>query len=148
MPTARSCIMKAEREVIKTKDLFTFELELGVGEARPAGQQLEDVLYNCLDFCLLYRKQAHFFLTGQDAGRNPDLWRVLEILREEGATFSLLSEPERGEYESLRSKTLLDKIRIKADGEATCELGALGNVLSDRLGDLWEVKRMQGGKTA
>ena len=78
----------------------------------------------------------------------PVLWRVLEILREEGASFSLLCEPERGEYESLRSKTLRDKIRNKADGEATCELGALGNVLFDRLGDLWEVKRIQGGKSA
>ena len=134
--------------MIETIDRFCFELELEYGADRPTGQQLEDMLYNCLDFCLLYRKQAHFFLTGQDAGTNPDLWHVLEILREEGATFSLLSEPERGEYESLRSGDLRDKIRIKADGEATCELGSLGNVLFDRLGDLWEVKRMQGGKTA
>ena len=140
--------MEPERGVIKTEELFTFELDLGSGTERPAGQQLEDVLYNCLDFCLLCRKQAHFFLAGPDAAGHPELWRVLEILREEGASFSLLCEPERGEYESLRSKTLRDKIRIKADGEATCELGALGNVLSDRLGDLWEVKRMQGGKTA
>ena len=133
--------------VNKTKDLFTFELELGSGTERPTGPQLEDMLYNCLDFCLLYRKQAHFFLAGPDAAGHPELWRVLEILREEGATFSLLSEPERGEYEALRSGDLKDKIRIRAEGEASCELGALGNVLSDRLGDLWEVKRMQGGKT-
>ena len=147
MPTARSCIMESERGVIKTEELFTLELDLGSGTERLTGQQLEDMLYNCLDFCLLYRKQAHFFLAGADAAGHPELWRVLEILREEGATFSLLSEPERGEYESLRSGDLRDKIRIKADGEATCELGSLGNVLSDRLGDLWEVKRMQGGKT-
>ncbi len=147
MPSAHPCIMKAEREVIKTEDLFTFELELGSGTERPTGQRLEDLLYNCLDFCLLYRKQAHFFLAGSDAARHPELWRVLEILREEGAGFSLLSEPERGEYESLRSKTLRDKIRIRAGGEATCEFGALGNVLYDRLGDLWEVRRIQGGKS-
>ncbi len=134
--------------MIKTKDLFTFELDLGSGTECPAGQQLEDMLYNCLDFCLLYRKQAHFYLAGPDAAGHPELWRVLEILREEGASFSLLSGPERSEYESLRSGDLRDKIRIKADGEATSELGSLGNVLSDRLGDLWEVKRMQGGKTA
>lgn len=134
--------------MIKTKELFTFELELGSGTERPTGQQLEDMLYNCLDFCLLYRKQAHFFLAGPDAAGHTELWRVLEILREEGATFSLLTEPEKSEYESLRSGDLRDKIRIRADGEASCELGALGNVLFDRLGDLWEVKRMQGGKTA
>lgn len=134
--------------MIKTEELFTFELDLGSGMERLTGQQLEDMLYNCLDFCLLYRKQAHFFLTGPNPEHHPELWRVLEILREEGATFSLLSEPERGEYESLRSGDLRDKIRIRADGEASCELGALGNVLYDRLGDLWEVKHMQGGKTA
>ena len=134
--------------MIKTEELFSCELDMGSGTKRPTGQQLEDLLYNCLDFCLLYRKQAHFYLTGPDAAGHPELWRVLEILREEGATFSLLSEPERGEYESLRSKTSRDKIRIKADGEAICELGALGNVLFDRLGDLWEVKRIQGGKSA
>ena len=133
--------------MIKTEELFTFELVLDSGTERTTGQQLEDLLYNCLDFCLLYRKLAHFFLAGQDAGRNPELWRALEILREEGATFSLLTEPERSEYETLRSGDLKDRIRIGSDGEATCELGALGNVLSDRLGDLWEVKRMQGGKT-
>ena len=73
--------MKAEREVIKTKDLFTFELELGVGEARPAGQQLEDVLYNCLDFCLLYRKQAHFFLKpySSNSTRLPLLVQLTEL---------------------------------------------------------------------
>lgn len=134
--------------MIKTEGLFTFELDMGSETERPTGQQLEDMLYNCLDFCLLYRKQAHFFLAGSDAAGHLELWRVLEILREEGATFSLLTEPERGEYESLRSNDLTNKIIISTDGEATCELGALGNVLFDRLGDLWEVKHMKGGKTA
>ena len=143
MPYARSCIMESERGVIKTEELFTLELDMGSGTERLTGQQLEDMLYNCLDLCLLYRKQAHFFLAGADAAGHPELWRVLEILREEGATFSLLSEPERGEYEALRSGDLKDKIRIKADGEASCELGSLGNVLSDRLGDLWEIKQME-----
>ena len=27
-------------------------------------ERLEDTIYNCLDFCLLNRKRAHFFLTG------------------------------------------------------------------------------------
>ena len=138
-------IMEAERGGIKTEEQVTFELDLGSGTEGPTGQQLEDILYNCLDFSLLYRKQAHFFLIWPDAAGHLELWRVLEILREEGATFSLLTEPERGEYASLRSGDLRDKIRIRADGEATCELGTLGNALFDRLGDLWEVKRMQGG---
>ena len=91
-------IEEIERSVIKTEELFTFELDIGSYTERPTGQQLEDMLYNCLDFCILYRKQAHFFLTGPDAAGHPELWRVLEILREEGATFSLLDESEKSEY--------------------------------------------------
>lgn len=135
--------MEIERSVIKTEELFTFELDMDADTKCPTGQQLEDILYNCLDFCLLYRKRAHFFLAGTDASGHPELWRVLEILREEGATFSLLTEPERGEYEALRSGDLKDKIRIGVDGEATCERGVLGNALFDRLGDLWEIKQME-----
>ena len=134
--------------MINTKDLFTFELNMGDGEDRPNGQQLEDMLYNCLDFCLLYRKRAHFFLDGPDDAGHSEFWHVLEILREEHASFSLLSEPERGEYAALRNDDLRNRIRIGADGEATGELGALGNVFTDRLGDLWEVKRLQRGESA
>jgi len=134
--------------VIKTKELFIFELDLGSGAERPTGQRLEDMLYNCLDFCLLYCKRPHFFLTGPDVAGYPELWHALEILREQDVSFSLLSEPERGEYETLRNGDLRDRILVGADGEATCELGTLGNVFTDRLGDLWEVKKMQGGKTA
>ena len=136
-------IEEIERSVIKTEELFTFELDMGSYTERPTGQQLEDMLYNCLDFCILYRKQAHFFLTGPDAAGHPELWRVLEILREEGATFSLLDESEKSEYETLRSRGLKDKIRIGIDGKATGEKGELGNVFSDRLGDLWEVCQME-----
>ncbi len=134
--------------MIKTEELFTFELDMGSGAERLNGEQLEEILYNCLDFCILHRKQAHFYLAGQDAAGHPELWRLLEILREEGASFSLLSEPERAEYERLRDDGLRDKIRIGADGEARAEMGALGNVLYDRLGDLWEVSHMQGGTSA
>ena len=130
-----------------TESLFTFELDMGFGIERPTVQQLEEILANCLDFCLLYQKRAHFFLAGQDAAGHPDLWSVLKILREAGVSFTLLSEPERGEYESLRSNDLKDRIKIGTDGEALCETGVLGNVLFDRLGDLWEVRRMQGEKT-
>lgn len=138
--------MNPERGVIETDELFTFELDMGSGTKRLSGQQLEDILYNCLDFCFLYRKQAHFFLAGADAAGHPELWHVLELLREENASFSLLSEPERSEYETLRSDDMRDKIKIGTDGEARGENGLLGNVFFDRLGDLWEVSQMQGGK--
>ena len=48
----------------KTDQLFTFELDVGFGEGRLTGQALEDLIFNCLAFCLLNRTRAHFFLTG------------------------------------------------------------------------------------
>lgn len=130
-------IIKIERSVIKTNDLFTFELDMDSGEQRLTGQQLEDVLYNCLDFSILYHCQPHFFLRGTDALRQPELWSVLEILREGGATFSILSDPELTEFES-RERTRNEKntVEIKGDGEARYLERRLGNVLNDRLADM------------
>ena len=120
--------------------LFTFELDLGDGESRPTGQALEDLIYNCLDFCLLNRKQAHFFLTGKDAERHPALWELLETLREEGASFSILSEPEQSEFQEHRSRTYgtnHEAISIRANGDAYRGGLFLGSAWEDRLADLW-----------
>ena len=141
-----SCIIK-NREVIETEELFTFEIDLGSGSRCLLGQRLEDVLYNCLDFCKLYRKQAHFLLRGENAARHPELSHALDILREEVATFSLLSGPEQSLYEQRRetSDSPRNRIKVLPGGEASCEYGQLGNMLQDRLGDLWEVSKIQKG---
>ena len=130
------------------KDLFTFELDLGEGDARPVGEALMDMLYSCLDFCALYEKQPHFYLTGADAERHPEIWSILEILREENVTFSILSEPEQSAFERQKPNVTesKDKIRIRTDGEAFGPFGHLGNVHDDRLADLWEVAKLEGGK--
>lgn len=135
--------------MVETEDLFTFELDMGAGTDRMTYQQLEDVVYNCLDFCLLYRKRPHFFLSGRDAAYHPALWELLDILRQEGATFSILSGPEQTAYEQhspAHNANLKDKIEIRLDGEAYGERGLLGNILEDRLADLWAIKRMEAGE--
>ena len=126
--------------MIKTDRLFTFELDMGDGERRPTGQALEDLIYNCLDFCLLNRKKAHFFLTGRDAERHPALWELLETLREEGASFSILSEPEQSEFERSRARSgeiNPEAICIRKDGDAYRGELFLGSAKEDRLADLW-----------
>lgn len=130
------------------KELFTFELDLGKGDARPVGEALMDMLYSCLDFCALYDKQPHFYLAGADAERHPEIWNILEVLREENATFSILSEPEQSAFERQKSKDAerKEKITIRADGEAFGAFGHLGNVHDDRLADLWEIAKLEGGK--
>ena len=129
--------MEIERSVIKTKDLFTFELDMGSGSQCLNGRQLEDILYNCLDFSILYHCQPHFFLRGADTLRHPELWSALEILHEEGATFSLLRDPELREFES-REQTRSEEntVEIKSSGDVQYLERCLGNMLNDRLADM------------
>ena len=120
--------------------LFTFELDMGIGEGYMTEERLEDTVYNCLDFCLLYEKTPHFYLGGDDPIRHPALWPVLDLLREEGASFSLLSEPEKTEFEQNRHPlSEKNKVEITCDGLARQGDTIIGNVFEDRLADLWVV---------
>ena len=84
-------------------------------------ERLEDTIYNCLDFCLLNGRTPHFYLGGPDPIRHPALWTVLELLREENASFSLLSEPEKTEYEQNRDPVSEEnRVEIACDG-MTCQ---------------------------
>ena len=103
-------------------------------------ERLEDTVYNCLDFCLLYEKTPHFYLGGDDPIRHPALWPVLDLLREEGASFSLLSEPEKTEFEQNRHPlSEKNKVEITCDGLARQGDTIIGNVFEHRLADLWVV---------
>ena len=120
--------------------LFTFELDMGIGEGCMTEERLEDTVYNCLDFCLLYEKTPHFYLGGDDPIRHPALWPVLDLLREEGASFSLLSEPEKTEFEQNQHPlSEKNKVEITCDGLARQGDTIIGNVFEDRLADLWVV---------
>ena len=121
-------------------DLFTFELNIGADEGCMTEERLEDTIYNCLDFCLLYRKTPHFYLCGDDPICHPALWSVLELLREEGASFSLLSEPEKTEFEQNRHPLSEEnKVEIACDGLTRQGDTIIGNIFEDRLADLWVV---------
>ncbi len=131
-------ITPAARSVIETKDLFTFVLDMGEGKNRMSGEQLESMLFNCLDFAAVYRKQPHFYLSGDDAVRHPLLWEALEVFRQEGAAFTILSGPEQGLF---RDEVRIppdgkDKIIIHPGGEAFFDGKNLGNMLQDRLADM------------
>ena len=117
---------------------FTFKLNL---DSMPA-ERVEDTIYNCLDFCLLCGKTAHFLLLGNP----PTLWLVLEILREEQVTFSLLTEPEQSAYQNKTD----DLACLVICGNGTVRWGEvpLGNAFTDRLADLWVVNQCKGGNIA
>ena len=118
--------------------LFTFKLDL---DSMPA-ERVEDTIYNCPDFCLLYGKTPHFFLRGN----HPALWEILDILREEQVTFSVLTEPEQSAYQN-KTDDLLHMV-ICSDGTAKWRESRLGNAFSDRLADLWAVNQCEGVESA
>ena len=122
------------------EELFTFELDMGAGKQALPQERLQDTIYNCLDFCLLYGKTPHFYLCGDDPIRHPAVWSVLELLRDEDATFSLLSEPEKTEFEQKRQSLPEESIvKIACDGLARRGDKIIGNIYEDRLADLWVV---------
>ena len=132
--------MQVEKGVIGTEELFTFELDMGSGDCAMPAERLEDTIYNCLDFCLLNRRTPHFYLGGPDPIRHPALRPVLELLREEDVSFSLLSEPEKTEFEQNRHPVLQEnRIEIACDGMTRQGNTIIGNIFEDRLADLWVV---------
>ena len=126
--------------VRRTGEMFTFALEVGTDKNRMAASQMEDVFFNCLDFCELNRKTAHFFLRGDDPARYPELWHTLELFREEAVSFTLLSEPEKTVFELGCPKTNPEnQFDIQQDGSVFWRGRLLGNIFEDRLADLWAV---------
>ena len=122
-------------------NLLTFELDIGSGESCMTEERLQDTIYNCLDFCLLYEKTPHFYLGGDDPIRHPTIWPVLELLRDEGVSFSLLSEPEKTEFEQNRHPLSEEnKVEIACDGLVRQGDTIIGNIFEDRLADLWVVR--------
>ena len=113
---------------------------MGTGESAIPGERLEDTIYNCLDFCLLYGRTPHFYLCGPDPIRHPALWPVLELLREEDVSFSLLSEPEKTEFEQNRHPVSEEnRMEIACDGMICQGHTIIGHIFEDRLADLWVV---------
>ena len=112
--------------------LVTFTLELPHGEAWSI---IEDVVYNCLDFCTMNQRSPHFILLAAGEGACPDLWPLLEVLRQEAASFSLLTEPEKTQFEAVRSD--VNTVYITISGIARRGETIIGNLLEDRLADLW-----------
>ena len=56
-------------------------------------QQIEDTIYNCLDFCDIYNRQPYFYITGGDPILHPDFWRLLELLKKRDIPFTILGNP-------------------------------------------------------
>lgn len=109
----------------------TFAVELTAGQMEP--DRIEDIIYNCLDFCELNDLTPHFCVLS-DAEPSA-LWQALELLHKEDLGFSLLTEPER----SRGSEACfgLADIRIDRGGNAYYREKSIGNLLEDRLADLW-----------
>ena len=77
--------------------------------------------------------------------------RFAALLRENGADFSVLAEPEQSAFaENLAEQRKHDasRLRIEGNGDVYHRLERLGNVWEDRLADLWAVRQCENGGTA
>lgn len=55
--------------------------------------QMQETLYNCLDFCEVYDRLPYFYITGGDPILHPDFWRLLALLKEHDIPFTILGNP-------------------------------------------------------
>ena len=55
--------------------------------------QMEGVVANCEDFCIMYNRAPYFYITGGDPILNPDFWFLTELLKSKGIPFSVLGNP-------------------------------------------------------
>lgn len=56
-------------------------------------EQMEDTLYNCLDFCAVYGRLPYFYLTGGDPILHPHFWRLLELFKANDIPFTIMGNP-------------------------------------------------------
>lgn len=132
----------------KTQTVFTFEVHLDDPADGMTAEALTEAAYNCLDFCEMTGAAPHFYLAGQDAEAHPGFWKLLTLLRENGADFSVLTEPEQSAFaENLAEQRKQDDacLRIEGNGDVYHRMQRLGNVWEDRLADIWAVRQCENG---
>lgn len=55
--------------------------------------QIQDTLFNCLDFCQVYDRLPYFYITGGDPILHPDFWKLLELMKAHSIPFTILGNP-------------------------------------------------------
>lgn len=55
--------------------------------------QMQETLYNCLDFCEVYDRLPYFYITGGDPILHKDFWKLLSLLKEYNIPFTILGNP-------------------------------------------------------
>lgn len=56
-------------------------------------EQMRTVLSNCLEFCNRFNRNPYFYITGGDPILHPDFWKLLELIKQTGAEFTILGNP-------------------------------------------------------
>ncbi|MBQ9021473.1 MAG: radical SAM/SPASM domain protein, ACGX system [Eggerthellaceae bacterium] len=56
-------------------------------------EQIEATWANIRDFCATFKRTPHPYITGGDPILHPDFWRLMELMHDEGVTFTLMGNP-------------------------------------------------------
>ncbi len=81
-------------------------------------EQMENVFYNCIDFCEMYDRQQYFYITGGDPILHPDFWKLLELIHCHNINFTILGNPfHLNDEVCARLKALgCEKYQLSIDG--------------------------------
>ena len=55
--------------------------------------QMQDTFYNFLDFCKVYHRLPHLYITGGDPILHPNFWDLLGLMKENKIPFTILGNP-------------------------------------------------------
>ena len=77
----------------RCKHCYIFSEDNDKKPGRMPWPEMQEVFYNCLDFCKVYARLPYFYITGGDPILHPDFWRLLALLKEHGAPFAILGNP-------------------------------------------------------
>lgn len=77
----------------RCKHCYIYSEDTGKKPDAMSWEQMQDTFYNCLDFCEVYKRKAHFYITGGDPILHPDFWRLLGLMKERDIPFTIMGNP-------------------------------------------------------
>lgn len=77
----------------RCKHCYIYSEDTGKKPDAMSWEQMQDTFYNCLDFCEVYKRKAHFYITGGDPILHPEFWRLLGLMKERDIPFTIMGNP-------------------------------------------------------
>lgn len=77
----------------RCKHCYIFSGDSCVQLSSMSWDEIVDTFHNCMDFCEVYDRSPHFYITGGDPILHPDFWKLTELLHRHNAPFTIMGNP-------------------------------------------------------